>query len=73
MPKTTKKFDWEVYEGDEFIDVLSMSRTEALEYRIAHPEYTISEVGYTDDGNDYTREIASKKRRNVYSVRVPRR
>ena len=73
MPKTKKKFDWEIYEGDECIDMLSMSRDEMKEYQKNHPEYIIREVGYTDDGDDDSREIDSKKGRNIYSVRVSRR
>lgn len=73
MPKTKKKFDWEIYEGIEFIDMLSMSRDEMREYQKAHPEYTIKEVGYTDDGNDNSWEASSEKRGNVYSVRIRKR
>lgn len=50
MPKTKKKFDWEVYdENDEFLDILSMSRDEAKHYKNKHPKYSLQELGYTDD------------------------
>lgn len=50
MPKTKKKFDWEVYdENDEFIDILSMTRDEAKVYLNKHKHYTLREIGYSDD------------------------
>ena len=37
MPKTTKPFDWEVYdENDEFIDILTMTR---FVYELECPYY----------------------------------
>jgi len=34
MPKTTKPFDWEVYdENGEFFDILTMTRAESKEYQ----------------------------------------
>ena len=37
MPKTTKPFDWEVYdENGEFIDILSMTRDEMKRYKNKH-------------------------------------
>ncbi len=73
MSKTRKKFDWEIYEGDECIDMLSMSRKEMKEYQKNHPEFIIREVGYTDDGENDSWETNSEKGRNIYSVRIPRR
>lgn len=48
MPKTKKKFDWEVYEDGDCIDILSMSRTEAKKYQIQFPNHILKEIGYTD-------------------------
>ena len=73
MSKTRKKLDWEIYEGDECIDMLSMSRKEMKEYQKNHPEFIIREVGYTDDGENDSWETNSEKGRNIYSVRIPRR
>ena len=73
MPKTKKKFDWEIYEGENFLDMLSMSRNEMKEYQKNHPEYSIKEVGYTDDGDDSTRKTDCEERRDIYRIRVPRR
>lgn len=73
MPKTTKKFDWEIYDGDECIDILSMTRSEMKEYQKLYPNYKISEVEYTDDRNDSSCETNSKKRRNIYSIRLSRK
>ena len=73
MSKTRKKFDLEIYEGDECIDMLSMSRKEMKEYQKNHPEFIIREVGYTDDGENDSWETNSEKGRNIYSVRIPRR
>ena len=72
MSKTREKFDWEIYEGDECIDMLSMSRKEMKEYLKNHPEFIIREVGYTDDGENDSWETNSEKGRNIYSVRIPR-
>ena len=49
MPNTKKKFDWEIYDGDEFIDILSMTRDEAKEYRKQFPNFEVLEIAYTDD------------------------
>ena len=50
MPKTKKKFDWEILDEEgEFIDVLSMTRDEAKIYKNKFPLYTVKEIGYTDD------------------------
>lgn len=48
MPKTKKKFDWEVYKDGECIDILSMSRNEAKEYINHFPDLQLQEIGYTD-------------------------
>ena len=74
MPKTLKLFEWEVYDQDgEFIDILTMTRDEMKKYKGDHKGYTISEIGYTDDGGDDSWEVGSKKDRNIYSVRIPKR
>ena len=75
MPKTTKKFDWEIYDQDEeFIDILSMTRDEMKEYKDSHKGYQVKEIGYTsDDGGDDSWETDSKENRNVYRVRIPKR
>lgn len=52
MPKTKKRFDWEIYYNGELIDILSMSRTEAKEYQLKFPKYILKEISYTDDFND---------------------
>ena len=50
MPKTKKKFDWEVYDKDlEFIDIISMTRNEMKEYCKDFPDYTLIEIGYTEN------------------------
>ena len=33
MPKTKKKFDWEIYENGEFVDILSMTSASILPIR----------------------------------------
>ena len=48
MPKTRKKFDWEIYENGNCIDILSMNRSEAKEYQLRFPNYILKEIGYTD-------------------------
>ena len=53
MTETTKPFDWEVYdENDEFIDILTMTRSEVKDYKKTHPNYTLKEIGYSDDGGN---------------------
>lgn len=50
MPKTKKKFNWEVFdEKGSFLDILTMSRTEAKVYQEQFPNYKIHEIGYTDN------------------------
>lgn len=49
MPKTKKKFNWEIYdEQDEFLDILCMSRSEAKAYMLNFPNYKCLEIEYTD-------------------------
>ena len=73
MPKTTKLFDWEVYDKDgNFLDILSMTRDQSKEYRKANPELIVNEIAY-NDGEDDTREVDSTENRNIHSVRIPRR
>ena len=52
MPKTRKKFDWEIRENGQFIDILTMTRSEMAEYRQQFPQYEIKEISYTDGGDD---------------------
>lgn len=52
MPKTKKKFDWEVYEGDEFVDILSMTRAEAKLYQQQFPNQELLEIAYTEEKDD---------------------
>lgn len=75
MPKTTKKFDWEIYDQeDEFIDILSMTRDEMKQYKNSYKDYTVKEIGYTsDDGGDDSWETDSKKDRDIYRIRIPKR
>ena len=50
MPKTKKKFNWEVFDEDgNFVDILTMSRNDAKDYHKKFPHYKINEIGYTDD------------------------
>lgn len=50
MPKTKKKFDWEVYdENKEFIDIISMTRNESKEYKNKFPKHYLLELGYTEE------------------------
>lgn len=50
MPKTKKKFDWEVYdENGDFIDIISMTRNESKNYKNKFPKYTLLELGYTEE------------------------
>lgn len=74
MPKTTKKFDWEIYdENGEFIDILSMSRTECKKYKEQFPNYSVQEIGYSDDARDDSWETSSQKGGNIYSIRIQKR
>lgn len=74
MPKTTRKFDWEIYTTDgDFLDILSMTRKEMKTYQENNPDKVVKELGYTDDGRNDSCEVDSQERRNVYSVRIPRR
>jgi len=53
MPKTKKKFDWEVYDNQgEFLDILSMTRHESKEYLKKFPNYKLQEIGYSDGVNN---------------------
>lgn len=50
MPKTKKKFDWEVYDKHmNFLDILTMSRDEAKNFQKQFPECALKEIRYTDD------------------------
>ena len=74
MPKTTKPFDWEIYdENGEFLDILTMTRDESKEYQKTHPNYTLTEIGYNDDGGDDSWETDSKKGWDIHSLRIPKR
>lgn len=51
MPKTRKKFDWEIFDEEgEFLDILTMSRDESKIYLKNFPNHQIRELGYTDNG-----------------------
>lgn len=55
MPKTKKKFDWEIYNKDgDFIDMLTLSRDEAKLYQKKFPDYILKVIAYTDDNRDDT-------------------
>lgn len=77
MPKTKKKFDWEVYdENEDFFDILTMSRNEMKDYKKSHPNYTLREIEYSDcedDRGDDSWENNSKKVGNVFRIRVRKR
>ena len=50
MPKTKKRFDWEIYDKEgNYIDILTFTRAEAKEFQINFPDLKIREIGYTDD------------------------
>ncbi len=50
MPRTKKKFNWEVYDNHgNFIDILSMSRSEQKIYQEKFPNYRLHEIEYTED------------------------
>lgn len=50
MPKTRKKFNWEVFdEKGRFIDIFTMSRNESKVYQEQFPDYKLQEIGYTDN------------------------
>lgn len=55
MPKTRRKFDWEVFdERGEFLDMLSFTKEEAKEYHKKFPKYKMQEICYSDEGNYQT-------------------
>jgi hypothetical protein len=50
MPKTKKKFNWEVFDQNgNFLDILTMSRNEFKVYQEQFPDYKLQEIGYTDN------------------------
>lgn len=50
MPKTKKKFDWEIYDEEgEFLDIQSMTRDECKRYKQEFPSHTLLELGYTEE------------------------
>ena len=52
MPKTKRKFDWEIYNKEvEFIDILTLSRDEAKIYKNKFPDYVLKAISYTDHDN----------------------
>lgn len=52
MPKTKRKFDWEIYNKEgEFIDILTLSRDEAKIYKNKFPDYVLKVISYTDHDN----------------------
>lgn len=74
MPKTTKPFDWEVYdENDNFLDILTMTRDEMKEYKHSHPSYTLKEISYSDDRGDNSWNSDSGTFGNVHRIRIPKR
>ncbi len=71
MPKTKKKFDWEVYDNKgEFIDILSMTRNDAKIYLQENSEHILKEIEYTNDGGNNSRESSSIKNRDIYCIRI---
>ena len=53
MPKTRKKFNWEIYNEDgEFQDIISMTRHEMKSFINLYPKLKVKEIEYTD--NDQT-------------------
>ena len=52
MPKTKRKFDWEIYNKEgEFIDILTLSRDEAKIYKNKFQDYVLKAISYTDHDN----------------------
>ena len=52
MPKTKRKFDWEIYNKEgEFIDILTLSRDEAKIYKNKFPDYVLKAISYNDHDN----------------------
>ena len=50
MPKTKKKFNWEVFDKlGNFLDILSMSRSEKKVYQDKFPDYKLKEIAYAED------------------------
>lgn len=50
MPKTKKRFNWEIYdEKGTFLDILTMTRDESKNYQKTFPKYKLQEIGYTDN------------------------
>lgn len=73
MPKTKKLFDWEVYtDTGDLLDILTMTREQAKQYKQEFPDLIIKEISY-HDGEDDTRNSGSTEKRGIYSVRIPRR
>lgn len=73
MPKTIKRFDWEIYdENGDFFDILSMTRSESKDYQKKNPKYTLKEIGYNGDG-DFSWESNCQTNRNVFSTSIRRR
>jgi hypothetical protein len=72
MPKTKKLFDWEVYENEELIDVLTMTRDQMKHYKETHPNLTLCEINFYDGEND-TWKSSGDKNGDVYNIRVSRR
>lgn len=53
MPKTNKRFDWEIYdENKEFVDMLTMTRNEMKDYKKKFPKYNIKEISYAENGDN---------------------
>lgn len=53
MPKTKKRFDWEVRDKDgKFLDILTMTRNEAKDYAKKRPDLVLQEIAYTDNDKD---------------------
>lgn len=49
MPKTKKRFDWEVYDEEgEFLDIITMTRDESKNYKKKFPKYSLQEIGYSN-------------------------
>ena len=50
MPKTKKKFNWEVYDNNgNFIDILTMDWKEAYDYKKEFPKHKIYKIEYTNN------------------------
>lgn len=72
MPNNNSLCDWEVYdENNEFIDILSMKKSEINLFLKKHEGYTVKNIGYTNEDGDDSWETDSKTNGNIYNLCIP--